>query len=148
MTVTERVAYLKGLVEGLDLDNSTKEARIIKVIVEVLDDLALTVSDLEDGYAELSDQIDAVDEDLDDLEKDYYEDEDDLDDDDDDEDDEDEEDYYEVECPNCGEVICLDEDVLCEESVSCPNCGNKLLNLCDTDCDCDCHHDHDAKDED
>jgi len=66
MKITEKVAYLKGLVEGLGLDETTKEGRIIKAIIDVIDDMSLTVSDMEDGLSEMSEQIDAIDEDLED----------------------------------------------------------------------------------
>jgi hypothetical protein len=138
MTVTEKVAYLKGLVEGLGVDEATKEGRIIKAMVEVLDDIALTVSDMEDGLSEISEQVDAIDEDLEDLEKDFYGDE----EDDDDEEEDDDSDYYEVTCPKCGEKVYLDEELLSDGEMSCPNCGEKLefdfgCDCCDDDCDCD-----------
>ena len=79
MTITERAAYLKGLMEGLELDAEKKEVKVLNAIVEMLDDMALTVADLEDGYSELSDQLDAVDEDLYSLEEDFYEEDDDYD---------------------------------------------------------------------
>jgi DNA-directed RNA polymerase subunit RPC12/RpoP len=131
MTVTEKVAYLKGLVEGLDVDDSTKEGRIIKAIVEVLDDVALTVSDMEDGLSELSEQVDAIDEDLEDLEKDFYG--------DDDEDYDEDEDYYEVTCPKCGKTVKVDEDMLSDGEMECPYCGEKLefdFSCDDEDCCC------------
>ena len=135
MTITEKVAYLKGLAEGLALDEAKAETKIIKAMMDVLDDIALTVSDLEDGMDLLSEQLDAVDEDLDELEGYVYED---LDDCccDDCCDDEDEEEYYDVECPSCGEVICVDRDILEEGSINCPKC-NELLEF-EIDCDCDC----------
>ena len=133
MTITEKVAYLKGLAEGLALDEAKPETKIIKAMMDVLDDLALSVSDLEDGMDLLSEQLDAVDEDLDELEGYVYED---LDDCccDDCCDDEDEEEYYDVECPSCGEVICVDGDILEEGSINCPNC-NELLEF---ECECGC----------
>jgi DNA-directed RNA polymerase subunit RPC12/RpoP len=134
MTVTEKVAYLKGLVEGLGVDEATKEGRIIKAMVEVLDDIALTVSDMEDGLSEISEQVDAIDEDLEDLEKDFYGD-DEYDDDDEDEDDTD---YYEITCPKCGEKVDLDDEMLSDGEIVCPNCGEKLE--FDFGCDC-CDHD-------
>jgi len=141
MTITEKVAYLKGLAEGLAIDESKPEAKLIGAIIDVLDDIALTVSDLEDGLDIFSEQLDAVDEDLDELESFVYEE---LDDCccDDCCDDEDEEEYYDVECPSCGEVICVDGDILEEGSINCPNC-NELLEFeidCDYDCD-DCCED-------
>ena len=133
MTLTEKVAYLKGLAEGLALDESKPETKVINAMIDILDDLALTVADLEDGLDIFSEQLDAVDEDLDELEGFVYEE---FDDDDCDcgccgDDDED---YYDVECPTCGEVIEIDADILEEGSINCPNC-NELLEF---ECECDC----------
>ena len=64
MTATEKVAYLRGLSEGLGVDDTSKEGRVIKAIIDVLDDLAISVTDMEDDIAELGDQVEAVDEDL------------------------------------------------------------------------------------
>lgn len=136
MTVTEKVAYLKGLIEGLGIDEGSKEGRIIKAIVEVLDDVALTVTDLEDGLSEISEQVDAIDEDLEDIEKDFYGDDD--DDDDDDDEDDDDADYYEVTCPKCGEKVCLDDELLSDGEINCPKCGEKL----ELDFGCDCCGEH------
>ena len=138
MTLTEKVAYLKGLAEGLALDESKPEAKLIKAMMDILDDLALTVADLEDGMDLITEQLDAVDEDLDELEGFVYEDLDDCCCDDCCDDDEEEE-YYDVECPSCGEVICVDESLELAEVV-CPACGEKLgdIELCDGDCEsCD-----------
>ncbi|MBQ2848305.1 MAG: hypothetical protein IJO03_11860 [Clostridia bacterium] len=135
MTITEKVAYLKGLAEGLALDESKPEVKIIKAMMDVLDDIALSVSDLEDGMDLLSEQLDAVDEDLDELEGYVYEDLDDCCCDDCC--DEDEEEYYDVECPSCGEVICVDRDILEEGSINCPKCNELLEFEIDFDCDCD-----------
>ena len=140
MTITEKVAYLKGLAEGLALDESKPEAKLISAMIDVLDDIALSVSDLEDGMDLISEQLDAVDEDLDELESFVYEELDDCDCCDDDDCDcgccGDDEEYYDVECPSCGEVICVDRDILEEGSICCPNC-NELLEF-EVDCDCDC----------
>ena len=76
MTVTEKVAYIKGLVDGLDLDAKKDEVKVIKAIIELLDDMAMSVSDLEEGLDVVSDQVDEIDEDLSDLEGYVYEDED------------------------------------------------------------------------
>ena len=132
MTVTEKVAYLKGLAEGLALDENKPETKIINAMIGVLDELALSVSDLEDGLDLVSEQLDAVDEDLDELEGFVYED---LDDCCCDDCYDDEEEYYDVECPSCGEVICVDRDILEDGSINCPKC-NELLEF-EVDCDCD-----------
>lgn len=136
MTISEKVAYIKGLADGLVLDDNNKQDKLLKAIIDVLDDIALTVEDLEDCSAELAEQIDAVDEDLAALEDVVYEEDDDCDDcccDCDD-------DMYEVECPNCHDIIYVDEDMLCEESIDCPNCGTKL----EFDLECDCCHEDDC----
>lgn len=135
MTNTEKVAYIRGLAEGLELDDSKKEAKVLNAIIDLLDDLAMSLADLEDGYSDMADQLDAVDEDLGSLEDDFYG---------DDEDDEDDEDtcYYEVTCPNCHETICLSEDIIEDGQMDCPNCGETLefdIDECDDDgCDCGC----------
>lgn len=133
MTITEKVSYIKGLADGLELDENSKQDKLLKAIIDVLDDIAMSVSDLEDGYDELCEQVDAVDEDLSDLEEDFYG--------DDEcecgghgEDDEDDEDFYEVECPACHDVIYLDEDMIDEGGIECPNCGTEL----EFDFSCDC----------
>ena len=133
MTNTEKVAYIRGLAEGLELDDSKKEVKVLNAIIDLLDDLAMSLADLEDGYSDMADQLDAVDEDLGSLEDDFYG---------DDEDDEDDEDtcYYEVTCPNCHETICLSEDIIEDSQMDCPNCGETLefdIDECDDDgCDC------------
>ena len=127
MTVTEKVAYIKGLADGLNLDGKKEEVKVIKAIIDLLDDLAMSVSDLEEGLDIVSEQVDAVDEDLAELESYVY-------DDCDCDDCCDDEDYYEVECPKCGEVICVDEGILEDGSINCPNCDT-LLEF-DPGCDC------------
>lgn len=120
MTISEKVAYLKGLMEGMKLDESKDEVKLTQKIIEVLEDMALTVSDLEDSVDIIGEQVDAVDEDLDALEGYVYDDECDGDcccDDDD---------VYEVKCPKCGNMIYVDGDILDEGEIDCPSCGEKL----------------------
>ena len=129
-TITEKVAYLKGLVEGMDIDQSTKEGKVLTAVMDVLSDLATTLEDLEEYTAELTEQVDAIDEDLDLLESDYYEDWEEDDDycdgccDDCDEDCGDE--FYDVTCPSCDTTFCVDEETLLEGGIECPNCGENL----------------------
>ncbi|MEG1448429.1 MAG: hypothetical protein RR048_05775 [Oscillospiraceae bacterium] len=146
MTITERVAYLKGLMEGLEIDTTKKEGKILAVMAEILDDLALSVTDIDDTISDLEEQVEAIDEDLGTLEEDFYEDE---DEDDccccDDDDDLFEDDIYEVECPKCGDVVCIDSDMLEEGKMTCANCGEVLEFDLDDDCcccddHCDCDH--------
>ena len=139
MTVTEKVAYLKGLVEGLDFDKNEKETKVINAVLDVLEDLALAVSDLDDEMALVTEQLDEVDEDLAELEDIFYDECDDCDCDCDCDDCCDcDDDMYEVECPSCGEVIYFDEEIILDGKAECPSCGETLEFDLDFDCECDC----------
>lgn len=148
MNLTEKISYIKGLAEGLSLDESKPEVKVINAIVDLLDDMAYSVSDMEDLYDDLSAQVDEIDQDLADVESDVYDDE--YDDCCDCCDDEDEENpFYEVTCGACGQKLNVSEDVLLEGEIECPNCGELLefdfSDLFDEDgccsedsCTCDC----------
>lgn len=124
MQTTESLGYLKGLLDGLDLDDNKKETKVFKAIVDVLSNLAEDVDDITDGMELLAKQIDAVDEDLADVE-DYLAD-DECDDCCDCCDCDDDYQEFEVECPCCGEEIVVDEDTVLNGSIPCPNCGEML----------------------
>ena len=131
MTLSERTAYLKGLMEGMQYSTETNEGKLFKAILDTLEDMALTVTDMEDVVDAVCDELDSIEEDLDTIEE-YLldeEDEDDEEDWDDEEDDEfdfGDETIYEVKCPTCGSIINLDEDMLDAGSVECPDCGEDL----------------------
>ena len=137
MDICEKVAYIKGLAEGLSLDESTKEGKILAAVIDLLGDITEEICDIEDACDDMSEQIDAVDEDLSNVEDIVYG-EDCCDDDCDCCDDEDD-DLYEIECPACHDTIYLDESMLEDEGMKCPNCGTELE--FDFDCDCDDCHD-------
>ena len=137
MTISEKSAYLKGLMDGLDLDTTTAEGKMIESIVDLLGDITKKLTDVEDTTIAISDELDEIEEDLDAIE-DFIMDEDDeyYDDDDDfeDEDDFDDEGFefgdedttiYEVECA-CGNIIDFDEEILEQGSIICDNCGETL----------------------
>jgi len=127
MEITEKVAYLKGLADGLGLDPETKEGKILIAIIDVLDDMALELEDMKDLQEELAEGLDVVSEDLEDVEDIIYDDYDEDDEDDDEDEDEDEsEECYVTTCPSCEEEIFFDETILEEGEVICPNCGEKL----------------------
>ena len=139
MTISEKVAYLKGLAEGLNIDTEqSKEAKLISVMMDILEDIGLTLSDVEENALDLGEEIDALSDDLSEVEDIVYDccccDED--DDEDEDEDDE-EEDFFEVDCPNCGDALIIDEDVLGEGVVECPNCKERFaLDFSDDESSC------------
>ena len=142
MTISEKSAYLKGLMDGLNLDTEKAEGKLISAIVDLLGDVTKKVTDIEDTTIAISDELDEIEEDLDAIE-DYILDEEDEDYEDDYEDDfddyEDEDEYdeegfdfgdedttiYEVKC-SCGNVINFDEETLEEGSIICDKCGETL----------------------
>ncbi len=136
MNLTEKTAYLKGLADGLDIDTSSKEGKLLKAIVELLDEVTATVTTLDDDVDQIYEELDAIDEDMDDLEEYVFGDEDeDFDDEEDEDEDEDEDDlYYEITCPKCGETVCVDESTLTSEDLACPNCGTEFEIEFDEDC--------------
>ncbi len=142
MRITESAAYLKGLVDGLELDTATKEGKIITKMIDVLEEMAIRINDIEDENDELYAYIEEMGADIVALEDDFYGEDDaeydDLDDLLDDEEVEDE-DYYEVECPSCGEKICFAADVDIEK-LACPACGELIgeIEFVDEECDGDC----------
>ncbi|SES63007.1 CD1247 N-terminal domain-containing protein [Anaerobranca gottschalkii] len=148
----EKIAYIQGLADGLNLDDKSAEGKILRHILEVLEDMADIVEDIDLGQAELEDYVEAIDEDLAELEKDFlerevecscdhdhYSDEDldDLDDLDDVDVEEIDDDEVEVECPHCGEVAYVEEEDLADEELEilCPNCGKVLFESTESDDD-------------
>ena len=125
MEIIEKVAYLKGLAEGMELDTEKKEGRLLAAIIDLLEDIALEIEDLWDGEEELYEGLDAVSDDLEDVEDLIFEEDEDEDEYDEEDFDEDE-DCYATTCPTCEEEIFFDESVLEDGEVICPNCGEKL----------------------
>lgn len=150
MTISEKVAYLKGLAEGLNIDTEkSKEGKLISVMIGILEEIGMSIEDLEENTVALGEEIDAISDDLSDVEEVVFE-----EDDDDDDccccDDEDEDDFFEVECPNCKETLVIDEGVLESGVIQCPSCKEKfaldLSDCCcgdedegDCGCGCGCH---------
>ena len=125
MEITEKVAYLKGLMEGMELDAEKKEGKLLAAIIDVLDDIALELEDMKDYADELGEGLDAVSDDLEDVEDVIFGEDEDEEDEDFDEDEEDE-DCYATTCPTCEETIYFDDSILSDGEVICPNCGEKL----------------------
>lgn len=124
MGISEKIAYLKGLMEGMNVDTESNEGKLFAAVVDVLDEIALEVEDLTDEVMELGDGLDVISDDLSDVEDIVYDEWDDDDDDDDEEDEEEE--CYATTCPECEEEIYFDDTVLEDGALLCPNCGAKL----------------------
>lgn len=143
MTISEKVAYLKGLAEGLNIDTEkSKEGKLISVMIGILEEVGLSIEDLEENAAAMGEEIDAISDDLSEVEEIVF--------DEDDEDDDccccDDDDFFETECPNCGEDLMIDAGVLETGAVQCPSCKEKfsidLSGSCDDEecgCGCGCH---------
>ena len=129
MTTSEKVAYLKGLAEGMGIQEDAGQGKLFKVIIDILEDLSLDMADTRDNLLDLSDGVDELLEDLTILEEEFH----DCcgcdcccgDDEDEDEDD-DEPVFYSVECPGCGYKLTVDEDILDQGTFECPECGEVI----------------------
>lgn len=148
MNIVEKAAYLRGLCDGLEIDGTTKEGKLLLAMVEVIDELADSVSDLQQITDEMSDELDEVAEELLELEGAFDECDCGCEDDEDDCDCDGECDchdfHYEVVCPTCGDSIMVDDDILALGKIQCPGCGEDLefdMEDCceDGECDCGCH---------
>lgn len=123
MSLTEKTAYLRGLMDGMGLQAETSDERkLLAAIVDVLDDIAANVEANNESITSLADELDELDDAVTEMEE--------ILEDDDDEDDEDEDDEEEVEyqldCPECGSPIILDEDTIAGGETVCPHCNQKL----------------------
>ena len=128
----EKAAYLRGLIEGLGIDETTKEGKVIKAMSELLGELAEAVDGIDEDVTRAYDQINDLSEELEDLEADLYEDDEDDEEPEEEEEDTEEDDndddiasepFYEVACPNCGETVYVSEDDLDAGEANCAHCG-------------------------
>ena len=151
MTISEKAAYLKGLMDGLELDTEKAEGKMIAAIVDLMGDVTRRLADVEETTIAISDELDEIEEDLDAIEDYILDEEDEEWDDEDYEDDYDDEEYdeddfedegfdfgdedttiYEVKCA-CGSIINFDEETLEEGSITCPECDELLEFTMDED---------------
>ena len=139
MTLSEKIAYIKGLADNSILDPNDSKDKIIFAIVEALEEISTSIDEIDEELDEITEQLDAVDEDLASVEDDIYEDEDDYEDDDDL--------CYEVTCPTCNDTIYLDDEIIEEGGIKCPNCGQELEfdfdDCCSGECENGCNCDED-----
>ena len=129
MTISEKVAYVKGMFDGMALDTAaSKEAKLIASLLDVLEEVGMSIEDLEENTQDLGEQIDVLSDDLSDVADVVFDEDEDEDEDDEDYDD----DWFEVECPTCEESLVIDDEALAEGFIQCHNCGTKYsLDLSD-----------------
>ena len=134
MELNKKAAYLQGLVDGLGIDDTTKEGKIIKAMSALLGEMAEVIESVDEDLSRAYDQINDLSDELEDLEADLYEEDDEETDEepeeenteaDDDANDDDiaSEPFYEVACPNCGETVYVSEDDLDAGEANCAHCG-------------------------
>ena len=133
MTLSEKVAYLKGVAEGLKFDpEKTNEGKLISIMMDILEHIALNAEENDDSIQARADQLDDVSDSLAMLEDYVYSGEFDYDDDDDEDDAEEalaaleEDGFFELECPNCADTLVVDKSVLDSGHVTCPGCGQEF----------------------
>ena len=130
MNLTDKMAYLCGMVDGMELDlTSSKEGKVLGKIIDVMQEMTAYIVDLQTQVDELTDTCDLLDQDLGDLEDIVFDEDDDEDDDEYDDyydEDEDDEVQYETVCPTCKNTIVLSESILDKGEMPCPCCGQKL----------------------
>lgn len=134
MEISEKVAYLKGLADGLDVSKKSNEGRLLLEVLDVLEEMAASIDGLEFDMDVVGDELDSIDNELDAIfhndfpiyehihGHDHHHDCHDYDDGYDDYDG----DIYQVICPNCGDVVLSDEEMLDEGEIVCPECGQHL----------------------
>lgn len=127
MTIGEKVSYIKGLAEGLKVDESTNEGKVITAILDVLGEMAQNLAEVDEELDDVADVMTDLEESVSDLEDDIYG----VDEDEDEEYDEDDfadelDEMYETTCPKCGNTIRFDYDQAANEQLDCPNCGAHL----------------------
>ena len=111
--VGEKVAYLKGLAEGLGVNDETEQGKLMLAMIDTLEALAKNSEETDERVGELSEYVEEIDSDVSDLEEALFSEEDGL---------------IEYECPHCGTVIFFDENAFdMEEEHLCPNCHRKVF---------------------
>ena len=119
MDLNAKAAYIRGLMTGMEFDPASKNGKVIAAMMDLLEEMAATVTEHDNALNQVYDELETLDQDLDEMVADLYG------EDDEEAEDEDSEDLYEVTCPNCGAVSTVDEETLLdqESELVCPNCG-------------------------
>ena len=131
MTLGEKASYIKGMLEGLDLDKEKKENKILISVVELLEEMADSILDLENRVDDIDDRAEDMLGKLEDISCTMCE----CKGEDRDghhnchgcsESDGSDDFYYEIQCPACSTTICLSETAVLEKDINCPNCGQEI----------------------
>ena len=109
MELIEKAAYLQGLLEGLELDESTKEGKVFHAMSDLLADMAAAIKTMEQDITQAEDELELLRDDVEELQSDVYE------------DDDEDAPCYEVDCPGCGETVYVTEEDLDAGEAFCPN---------------------------
>lgn len=135
MTITEKVAYIQGLFDGLKLDTEKSgEARVLSEVLDVLREVGMQLDGMDAAMDQFDEELDALGDSVADLEEAVFDDEEEDEDFTGFEDEDDEEDFFEIPCPTCGEDLVVDDESLAAGVVDCPVCGGKFaLSLDDED---------------
>ncbi len=128
--LTNRAAYLKGLADGMKLDKEKDEARLLSEIIDFLSDVANEIEALDDEQGFIADSLDDLEEEIDVIGNEVFDEYDDY---------EDEDDEFQICCQGCGADITVTTEDLMDGEILCPNCGDTIEFdfECDGDCD-DC----------
>ncbi|MEW8955693.1 CD1247 N-terminal domain-containing protein [Clostridium sp.] len=122
--IHNRVSYIKGLMEGLELNKDSKEGKIFTEILNLIEELGVN---METSYGDLEEYIDSVDSELSLVKRDYYDFDDAIENMEEDME-EVEEEYSEVQCNNCNEIIYVEKNLMEDDNrVPCPCCQNNII---------------------
>ena len=125
--IMSRAAYLKGLAEGMKLDENTNEGKLFYSIIDVINDLAEEIACLDDEQDAICDELEELEDVIEVIGDEVF----DVSDC--------ESGEYQIPCSQCGEEIIFtddDLDAIASGEFECPACG-KVLELDFSGCDCD-----------
>lgn len=129
--IQEKISYIEGLAEGINFYQNSKEGKIFSEMIHVLSELSENLDHTTKRLTELEDYVEAIDEDLNDIEWDFYDDEEDEDlEETEGLNDEESEQFVKLECPVCHEVLMVEDHLLNDEGdteIICPNCDELII---------------------
>ncbi|MFZ5975126.1 MAG: CD1247 N-terminal domain-containing protein [Bacillota bacterium] len=125
--LSERISYIRGLAEGMNIESETKEGRFLMALVSVTEEMVEAIDEIEDNNEELLDYIQVLEEKVSFLDDDLEE----YDEDDDEYADLCER-FLAVECPECGEIVYFDHSMAGSgNELICPECNTPLPDIDD-----------------